>query len=341
MKVFVSFDMEGIAGIVDWQQCIGDGPAYQLGQHLTLGEVNAAIDGAVQAGADEVVVNDAYWTMHNLPPHELNGNAAYIAGRHKPLYMMQGLDSSFDACLFVGYHGSISGEPAVLSHTYNPTAISHVELNGTRVGESGINALVARAAGVPVALVSGDRQTAEEAKAFLPGAELVIVKESFTRFAAHNLHPERARQLLREGARRAVRRAGSLAPPAIDLPARLEVWLQTADMAEMAGQATARPGGRAPAPARPAGPARPPRSPPAQARSCGRPHHQPRDHARAGEDAKLPRGQSGQQPVLPLHVHRDPRSAHQPPPITRCTAPNVRTTRTDLTSRTSVLRRPP
>ncbi len=234
MKVFLSFDMEGIAGIVDWRQCIGDGPAYQLGQQLTLGEVNAAIDGAVEAGADEVVVNDSHWTMQNLPPHELRGEAGYIAGRHKPLYMMQGLDTSFGACLFVGYHGSISGESAVLSHTYNPAVISHVELNGTRVGESGINALVALHAGVPVALVSGDRQTAEEAKALLPGAELVVVKESLTRFAAHNLHPDAARRLVREGARRAVRRAGALTPPAIDLPARLELWLQTADMAEMA-----------------------------------------------------------------------------------------------------------
>jgi D-amino peptidase len=234
VKVFISFDMEGIAGIVDWQQCIGDGPAYQLGQRLTLGEVNAAIDGAVEAGADEVVVNDSHWTMQNLPPQELHGEAGYISGRHKPLYMMQGLDASFDACLFVGYHGSISGESSVLSHTYNPAVLSHVELNGTRVGESGINALVALHAGVPVALVSGDRQTAEEAKVLLPGAELVVVKESLTRFAAHNLHPEAARRLLREGARRALRRAASLGPPAIDLPARLELSLQTADMAEMA-----------------------------------------------------------------------------------------------------------
>ncbi len=236
MKVFLSFDMEGIAGIVDWQQCIGDGPAYQLGQQLTLGEVNAAIDGAVEAGAKEVLVNDSHWTMHNLPPQELHAEAGYVAGRHKPLYMMQGLDSSFGACLFVGYHGSISGESAVLSHTYNPAAVSHVELNGTRVGESGINSLVALHAGVPVALVTGDRQTAEEAKAFLPGTEVVVVKESLTRFAAHNLHPATARRLVREGARRAVEQAlaGALAPPAIDLPARLEVWLQTADMAEMA-----------------------------------------------------------------------------------------------------------
>src|SRR5919198_1093333 len=169
MKVFLSFDMEGIAGIVDWQQCIGDGPAYQLGQRLTLGEVNAAIDGALDAGAGEVVVNDSHWTMQNLAPQELHGEASSITGRHKPLYMMQGLDPSFDACLFVGYHGSISGASSVLSHTYNPAAISHAELNGTRVGESGINALVALHAGVPVALVTGDRQTAEEAKAFLPG----------------------------------------------------------------------------------------------------------------------------------------------------------------------------
>ncbi len=85
-----------------------------------------------------------------------------------------------------------------------------------------------------MALVSGDRQTAEEAKAFLPGAELVVVKDSLTRFAAHNLHPATARRLLQEGARRALERAGSLGPPAIDLPARLEVSMQTADMAEMA-----------------------------------------------------------------------------------------------------------
>jgi D-amino peptidase len=234
MKVFLSFDMEGIAGIVDWQQCIGDGPAYQLGQRLTLGEVNAAIDGALDAGAGEVVVNDSHWTMQNLAPQELHGEASSITGRHKPLYMMQGLDSSFDACLFVGYHGSISGASSVLSHTYNPAAISHAELNGTRVGESGINALVALHAGVPVALVTGDRQTAEEAKAFLPGAEVVVVKESLTRFAAHSLHPDAARRLVREGARRALERAGALDPPAIDLPARLELSLQTADMAEMA-----------------------------------------------------------------------------------------------------------
>jgi D-amino peptidase len=236
VKVFLSFDMEGVAGIVDWEQCVGQGPAYEIGRRLTLGEVNAAIDGAVEGGAGEVLVNDSHWTMQNLPPDELHGGAGYLSGRHKPLYMMQGLDASFDVILFVGYHGSISGESAILSHTYNPSVVSHVELNGLRVGESGINALVALHHGVPVGLISGDRQTAEESEKLLPDAERLIVKESVSRFAAQNLHPEAARERIRDGARRAVARAGAgeLRLPAIDLPARLDVSLQTADMAQMA-----------------------------------------------------------------------------------------------------------
>jgi D-amino peptidase len=234
VKIFISFDMEGVAGIVDWEQCIGSGPAYETGTRLTLEEVNASIDGAVEAGADEIVVNDAHWRMQNLPPDELHANAGYVSGRHKPLYMMEGLDPTFDAVFFVGYHGSISGASSVLSHTYNPSAVADAELNGIRVGESGINALVALGHGVPIALITGDRPTADDSEKLLPGAERVIVKESITRHAAHNLHPTEARARIREGARRAVEGLGSLSPPAIDLPARLEVWFQTADMAEIA-----------------------------------------------------------------------------------------------------------
>ena len=233
MKVFLSFDMEGVAGIVDWDQCVGPGADYQMGCRLTLGEVNAAIDGALEGGADEILVNDSHWKMENLPPDELHGNATYLSGPHKPHYMMEGLDGSFGAVFFVAYHGSISGESSTLSHTYNPAVVSHVELNGVRVGESGINALVARAHGVPVALVTGDQRTAEESEAFMPGAERVVVKQSITRFSASNLHPEVARQLIREGARRAVERAGELSPPAISLPARLDISFHNADMAEI------------------------------------------------------------------------------------------------------------
>lgn len=149
-------------------------------------------------------------------------------------YMMQGLDPTADLVFMVGYHGSISGESSVLSHTYNPSVISHVELNGVRVGESSINALVALGCQVPVGLITGDQHTAAEADPFLPDAERVVVKESFTRFGASNLHPEVARTMIADGARRAVERAAAARPPAIALPATLEVQLQTADMAEVA-----------------------------------------------------------------------------------------------------------
>ncbi len=273
MKVFISFDMEGVAGIVDWSQCRGPGQAYEEGRRLLLGEVNAAIDGALEAGATEIVCNDSHGTMNNLDPSDLHGQASYVSGRHKPLYMMQGLDATADLVFMVGYHGSISGESSVLSHTYNPAVVSHVELNGIRVGESGINALVALACQAPVGLITGDQQTIEEADPFLADAERVVVKESFTRFGAANLHPEVARELIADGARRAVERAAVkesevweiaaapvgvlatqrvtedsedaedaeeaepsvLALPAISLPATLEVHVQTADMAEVAG----------------------------------------------------------------------------------------------------------
>ena len=110
MKVFISFDMEGVAGIVDWSQCRPPGQPYEEGRALLLGEVNAAIDGALAGGATEIVCNDSHGTMNNLNPAELHGRARYVAGRHKPLYMMEGMDASVDAVFFVGYHGSISGE---------------------------------------------------------------------------------------------------------------------------------------------------------------------------------------------------------------------------------------
>ncbi len=233
-KIFISSDIEGCAGIVDWEQVLGPGPEYEMGRRLLLAEVNAAIDGAVAGGADHIVVNDSHAKMQNLPPAELAGNASYISGAYKPLYMMQGLDDSFDAVFFVAYHGAMGGDAAVLSHTYNPRAIADVRLNGRRAGESAVNALVAAHHGVPIALITGDRQTADQAKPFVPEAEYVIVKESISRFAAHSMHPHDARDAIHAGATRASTRAENIPPPDIDFPARLEIDFLVADMAEMA-----------------------------------------------------------------------------------------------------------
>jgi D-amino peptidase len=232
MKVFISSDMEGTAGVVDWEQCVGDGPAAQAGRRLLLAEVNAAIDGALAGGATEVIVNDSHSTMRNLPPSELSGGASYISGSHKPLYMMQGLDASFDAVLFVSYHGSV-GAPAGLSHTYNPRAVMEARLDGVVTGEAGINALVAAHYDVPVVLVTGDRCACEETAALIPGVHVAVVKDAVSRVAAHSLHPHRACTLIKEAARQAVAGAATAQAPPLG-SAVLEVSVRTTDIAEAA-----------------------------------------------------------------------------------------------------------
>src|SRR5579884_653946 len=212
MRVFISSDIEGAAGIVDWEQVRGPGAEYEIGRQLLTDEVNAAIDGAVQAGADDILVNDAHRTMYNLRPGDLHHHASYLSGRHKPLYMMEGLDASFDAVFMVAYHGAIGAERAVLSHTYNPLAVWEVRLGGVVAGESALNALVAQHYGVPVALITGDEATAVEARAFMPDTDAVVVKRSITRFAAESLHPSEACRRIEAGATRALERLSSIAP---------------------------------------------------------------------------------------------------------------------------------
>jgi D-amino peptidase len=235
VKIFLSSDMEGTAGVVDWEQCVGDGPQAAAGRKLLLDEVNAAIEGAMAGGATEVVVNDSHSTMRNLPPDALAGEASYISGSHKPLYMMQGLDASFDAVLFVSYHGSV-GAPAGLSHTYSPRVVVEARLDGVVTGEAGINALVAAHYGVPVVLVTGDRYACEETATLIPGVHAAVVKEPVSRTAAHSLHPSRACALIRDTAEKAVAAAAAAEPPPL-ASATLEVSVRNTDIAEAASWA--------------------------------------------------------------------------------------------------------
>jgi D-amino peptidase len=236
VKIFISSDMEGTAGVVDWDQCRPGGAQYEYYAGLLGGEVNAAIEGAVEGGATDVVVNDSHGTMANLKPDTLAGSARYISGRYKPMYMMEGLDSTFDAVFFVSYHGSMSSDTSTLSHTYFPGAIAEVSINGTVAGESGLNALVAKAYEVPVVLVTGDETTAAEATKFCPAARTAIVKKSISRFAAESLHPRTACTLIREQACLATREAPSAPGVAIDMPATVGVRFRTSDYAELAAR---------------------------------------------------------------------------------------------------------
>lgn len=234
MKLYISTDFEGTSGIVAWEQIIEGSAEYEQGRKLLTAEVNAVINGALEGGANEFVVNDSHHQMRNLHPQDLEGRATLITGNYKPLYMMEGLDASFDGIYFVSYHGSVGAEKAILSHTYNPRAIWEVRLNGVVVGESGVNALVAAHYGVPIIFVSGDEATAQEAELVAPEAEKVVVKQSISRFAASHLHPLEACDRLRRGSLQAVQRLASMKPPALEQPVKLEVTFLVADMAEMA-----------------------------------------------------------------------------------------------------------
>jgi D-amino peptidase len=223
MKIYLSTDIEGTAGVVDWDQVRPGLPGHAAAFELLLAEINAAIEGAQAAGAEEFLVNDAHSSMMNLPPARLAGRARYLAGRLKPLYMMEGLDAGFDAAFFISYHGSMSAPASTLSHTYFPAAIAEVTLNGIVVGEAGINALVAAHHGVPVALITGDETTRDEIAQICPGIRAAVVKRSVTRFAADSMHPEDACALIREEARLAIEGLPQARPPAIALPATLGI----------------------------------------------------------------------------------------------------------------------
>src|SRR5258706_5366504 len=194
MKVFISTDLEGLAVIGAWHQIMVGSHDYALGRRLLLGELNAAIIGADEAGATAFVVNDSHSSMRNLEPDLIAGRASLLSGKHKPMYMMEGLDSSFDAIFFLGYHGSVGASQAILSHSYNPRAIWEARLNGEIVGESALNALVAAHYGVPIPLVAGDQGTAAEAARLYPPPLCVEVKRPASRFAAESLHPDVARE---------------------------------------------------------------------------------------------------------------------------------------------------
>lgn len=207
MKVYISADMEGVSGVVDPSQTDPALPEYARARKLMLGEVNAAVEGALAAGADEVLVNDSHWNMRNLMIEDLHPAAVLLSGAPKPFSMMTGIDSTFDAAFFMGYHARAGSAAASIDHTYNgPDIVQDVWLNGVAIGEYGLNGALAGYFGVPVALITGDQTVCAQAKELLgEHVETVVVKEAIGRAAAKNLHPSHVHDLIRAGAERALK----------------------------------------------------------------------------------------------------------------------------------------
>jgi D-amino peptidase len=227
--------MEGVAGIARDEQTDPSSPLHPAGCRLLTAEVNAAIEGALEAGVKEVVVSDGHWNCTNILPEELDSRAELVSGFPRRLYMAEGMGPGFDAAFLVGYHASAGTAGAVLDHSYaDPTAVHEVRVNGLPQCEGSLTGYLCGVFGCPVALVTGDAAAVSQMHGFAPAIEGVVVKESRGRQAARSLHPRVARERIRLGARRAVERLPTIPPMRLEGRIELELDLVMTAMADSA-----------------------------------------------------------------------------------------------------------
>jgi len=197
MKIYISADIEGISGVVNGSHTSPQGYDYSRARKLMTDEVNAAIRGAKMAGATTILVNDSHGPMTNLLIEDLDEDAVLITGNRKLLGMMEGIDTTYDAAFFIGYHGR-HNTAGVLAHSYYGIVISEIKVNGNVVGEFEFNALVAGYHDVPVVFVSGDDILSNQVKDFNPEIETLIVKKAISRYTAECIQPKKVHRLLEE-----------------------------------------------------------------------------------------------------------------------------------------------
>ncbi|GAB1344808.1 M55 family metallopeptidase [Gemmatimonas sp.] len=210
-KVYISVDMEGISGVNSDNQTSAAGAEYGRARRLMVEDANAAIRGAFDGGATEVVVNDSHGSQRNLLPEDLDPRVRLISHSFKRHGMMEGLDSTYDAVMFVGYHAKAGSPRGVFAHT-GSGVLRDLQINGVSLGEGGMNALFARWYGVPVVLVTGDDVAVEEQKTTVPNVRGVIVKRAINSRAVELRPLLEARREIQEAAKAAVA-AARKAPP--------------------------------------------------------------------------------------------------------------------------------
>jgi len=231
LKVFISVDMEGISGVIHWEDVSRTGKDYSLFRKLMTQETNAAIEGALKAGATEILVRDSHGSARNILPDLLHHEAVLIRDwSGGPLGMMEGIDETFDAVIFIGYHARANTPNAVLDHTMTG-AIYDVVLNGKKMPEAGINAFIAGNFGVPIALIAGDLAVCKQAKELFGNVETVAVKEGVGN-AAKMLHPKKAQDLIRKKTTEALKKLKDFKPFKLNPPYKMEVTYKAEERAE-------------------------------------------------------------------------------------------------------------
>lgn len=233
MKIFISADIEGISGVVSTSQIYPNGSDYNRARMLMTEEVNAAIEGAIEAGADEIVVNDSHGPMTNILIESLNPVANLITGTPKKLGMMEGIDSTFDAAIFIGYHSRMNSG-GVLCHTYHGGVNTNISVNGRNSGEFYINACVAGYFNVPVILVSGDNVLSDEVKEINNKIDTVIVKNANGRYAAKCTVPSKSHRIIIERVAEAIKKTKCISAVKINEPVDMKMTFINSGLAEVA-----------------------------------------------------------------------------------------------------------
>jgi D-amino peptidase len=233
MKVYISVDMEGIAGVVTGDQLGPPGFEYERFRGFMTSEALAAIEGARAAGATEFVVSDSHGNGENLLIEKFPSDVTIVRAWPRPLAMMQGLDETFAAAIFVGYHTGTTNPEGVRAHTMSSATFADVRLNGISMPEAGLNAAIAGHFNVPVVMLSGDDAITKEAAALLPGLETATVKWAYGFHSARTLTPEAACARVREAAKKAIGRVKDFKPYRLPEPIALDLRFKNYRPAEL------------------------------------------------------------------------------------------------------------
>jgi D-amino peptidase len=229
LKVFISVDMEGVAGVVHWEDVSRNGKDYDLFREIMTQETNAAIEGAIAAGATEILVRDSHGSARNILPHLLDKRARLLrdwSGGH--LSMMEGIDKTYDAVVFIGYHAKAGTENSPLAHTMSSSRIKDLSINGISLPEAGYNALIAGYFDVPVVFLSGGQAICKQVKELFGDVETVVVKEGIGT-ANLGLHPEVVQDKIRKGVEMALKNLKNYKPYQLKSPFNMTVTVKKKD----------------------------------------------------------------------------------------------------------------
>ncbi len=232
-KVYISADMEGIAGVVTGDQLGPPGFEYERFRGFMTDEVLAAIEGARAAGATDFLVSDSHGNGENLLIERFPKDVQIVRSWPRPLAMMQGIDGTYEAVLFVGYHASTTNPEGVRAHTMSSAHLADLRLNGVSMPEAGLNAAIAGHFGVPVAMISGDDAIVKEAQALLGPIGAAVVKWNYGFHSARTLTPAAACDAVRDAARKAIAEPKGRKPFVVTAPVTLDVRFKNYRPAEV------------------------------------------------------------------------------------------------------------